>query len=357
MLVEPGWHDRNGAGPHLFNIAPRDPHLLVDAGREKQFVGRLASQQAVVGFAIAGRDSDWLEAAHEAALGNTIASRRSRSARTEPIRVRSGPTFPPPIADRMTRVTGSLFTVKNELTPADIADRKRCQELLEPFLLPGRIDIETGVESFGLFLHVGSVFGQVSLDRVDTQARERRRRCESSNELQTQQLVRRLLECEQQPVDFQRPGSPHRTSQIRELLHAEPGSRQHVGRGCSVGDCPVAIELIDEKCEEFLIGFVQSAWHGREGGEAKVGGVLTVSGDPEQSARQIAGFLLGDRQGRVASPRPARSSGVAGSRSKTLAIASIHMRGTGFRPQTRPGHGLQTASPSQCVAPLYRAVG
>ena len=186
--------------------------------------------------------------------------------------------------------------MKYELTTADIADRKRCQELLEPFLLPGRIGIETGVEPFGLFLHVGSVFGQVSLDRVDTQARERRRRCESSNELQTQQLVRRLLECEQQPVDFQRPGSPHRTSEIRELLHAEPGSCQHIGRGCSVGDGLVSIELIDEKCEEFLIGFVQSAWHGREGGEAKIDGISTVSGDSKQSARQIAGFLLGHKQ-------------------------------------------------------------
>ena len=97
-----------------------------------------------------------------------------------------GTDVSPPVADRMTGVAGRLFTVEDELTPADVARREGRHELLEPGLLPGRVDVEPGVEPLGLFLDAGSVFRQVGLDRVDPQAGNGRRIRQGFDELQTQ---------------------------------------------------------------------------------------------------------------------------------------------------------------------------
>ena len=56
----------DGAGADFVDLTARDAGLLVDARRQAQFVGCLAAKQAVINLAVAARDGNRLEAAHQA---------------------------------------------------------------------------------------------------------------------------------------------------------------------------------------------------------------------------------------------------------------------------------------------------
>ena len=142
MLVETGRHDRDGAGTHFLDIAPGDPRLLVDAGRQDQFIGRLAAEQTIKDLAVAGRHRDRLEAAHEAGTGKNDRLQKVAIGSNRADAREVGADVSPPVADGMTGEAGCLFTVEDKLTASDVARRQGRHELLEPGFLPGRVDVE-----------------------------------------------------------------------------------------------------------------------------------------------------------------------------------------------------------------------
>ncbi len=124
--------------------------FLVDAGGQDQLVGRFAAEQAVIDLAVGGGHGDRLEAAHQAGAGKDDGLQQVAlgSHRADPGQI--GADVSAAVADRMAGETGGLLAVEDELAPANVARRQRGHELLQPRLLLGRVDVETGVERLGL---------------------------------------------------------------------------------------------------------------------------------------------------------------------------------------------------------------
>ena len=102
-----------------------------------------------------------------------------------------------------------------------------------------------------------------------------------------------MCESGEEPVDLDRSGGGQQICKAHELIVCQLGTRQHIGRGRSDCDRPIAIELFDEEVDESLIGFNHATGNGGEGLEPQFDRVLGVTGDPEQAIGQKAGLVLG----------------------------------------------------------------
>ena len=112
-----------------------------------QLVGRFAAEQAVIDLAVLRGHGDRLEAAHQAGAGEDDGLEQVALGANRADLGQIGADVSAAIADGMARVAGGFFAVEDKLAAANVAGRQRGQELLEPGLLLGRVDVDPGVQA------------------------------------------------------------------------------------------------------------------------------------------------------------------------------------------------------------------
>ena len=321
-----------------------------------QLVGCLAAKQAVVDLAVAGGDGDRLEAAHQAGAREDD---RLEQVALGPNRAdlgQVGADVAAAIADGVAGVAGGLFTVEDELAPADVAGRQRGQELLELGFLLGRIDVDPGEERLGTsFWTAAAYFARWALTASARRLGEADESPRGAQELRARAIRRSIA---------RRPPAAGRLRPVRPSGAPRPGGRSCSGVSLArastsaavvrLATVSVATSLREQKREETSAsgldrppGTAASApsearrhsWRQRRSGASRAGRSPAFAWQRAERDRP-------PRQAEPARHLACRSS-------STLASAAIQLAGTcfSFRPDQAMACRLlwRAAQRSRCV--------
>ncbi|TXT34577.1 MAG: hypothetical protein FD138_1642 [Planctomycetota bacterium] len=124
LFFQAGGHDADAAGFHLLDVGSRDAGFLIRAGGNHEFVGGLATDQAVHGFAVGCDDQDGLEAADEAGGGEQDRFEQVPFVADAADARQVGAGLASEIAQRVTGFARGLLVVEDLLTADDVARRQ-----------------------------------------------------------------------------------------------------------------------------------------------------------------------------------------------------------------------------------------